>query len=126
MNQSPIILKDKFEAKIIENNIYFIKYFDNSIITLDDMKLSYNAYSILSKGEKMKIIIEMGDLATIEDDAREYAEKNKIPALAETLIIKTIPLRILVIMYFKFRVQKHPVKIHSKFEKGIEWLNSIN
>ncbi len=126
MESIHIIEEDKFVAKIIEQNIYYIRYFDKISLTLEDMKLSFDAFNILSKGKKVKVLIEFGILSTIDDEAREYAERNKIPALAEALIMTTIASRVLAIMYFRFRVQKHPVKIHSTFKKGIEWLKSIN
>jgi len=126
MNPSSTVINKKFVAKIIENNIYYIKYNDKIALTVQDIKHSYNAYAVLSKGKKLKILIEFGILSTIEDEAREYAERNSVPVIAEVLIMKTIAYRVLAIIYFKFRVLKHPVKIQNSFAKGIEWLRSIN
>jgi hypothetical protein len=121
-----IVITDKFEAKIIENHIFHIFFFDKICLTVADIKISFDVYKLFSKGKKLKVIVEFGKLVTIDDDAREYAEANQIPAIAEALIMKSIANRVIAIMYFKFRLQKHPVKIHSSLEKGIEWLNSIN
>ena len=121
-----VVINEKFESKLIENNIYSIFFFDKVCLSVEDIKNSYKAYTELSKGKKLKVIIEFGVLTTIDDDAREYAEANQIPAIAEALIMKAIPNRVLAILYFRFRVQKHPLKIHSTFDKGIKWLNTIN
>jgi len=126
MIQPSILKKDKFEAKIIENNMYYIRFFDKTCINLSDIISSFEAYDKLSKGKKIKVLIEFGIQSTIDDDARKYAEQNKIQALAEVLIIKSIAYRILAIIYFKYRVQTHPIKIQSSLAKGIEWLKSIN
>jgi len=126
MSPSSTVINKKFVAKIIENNIYYIKFHDKIAITVQDIKQSYHAYALLSKGKKLKVLVEFGILSTIEDDARVYAERNNLPVIAEVLIMKTIAYRILAIIYFKFRVLKHPVKIQSSFVKGIEWLRTIN
>ena len=125
MKLSTSIRNAKFEAKLINTNIYYIRYFDKINLTIDDLEESFAAYSILSGGKKLKVLIEFGLFSTIEDEAREYAERNKIPALAEVLIMKSIANRILAIMYFRFRIQKHPVKVYKSFDKGLNWLNSI-
>jgi hypothetical protein len=124
-NSNLIITNPNSESKIIEGNIYYILFYDDSYSELNDVKLSYEAYTILGKGEKMKVLIEMGNNATFDKESREYGQANKIPAIAEAIILSSLAQRLLYKFYLKFRVLDHPIKIFQSKKNAIDWLNNI-
>ena len=110
---------------IIDDNIFSITYKANTYSGIDDFKEGYAAYVILSQGSPVKVLVEMEKHATISTEAREYAQQNKIPAIAEAIVLDSLPLRIIFRFYAQLRVQEHPLRIFKSTNRAITWLNSI-
>ena len=73
----------------------------------------------------MKVLVEMGLHATVSAEAREYAQENKLPAVAEALVLYSLPQRLLFKFYSMFRKQSHPLAIFKDYESAEAWLKSI-
>jgi hypothetical protein len=66
----------------------------------------------------------MGKHAIATMEAREFAQKNKLPALAEAYVLQSLSHRILVNFYAKFRKQMHPIDSFKDVDSALEWLKS--
>ena len=112
-------------AELIDNEIFYIKYVEDTYSDVDDFKEGYASYLELTNRKPVKVLIEMCEHATISSEAREYAQANKIPAIAEALVLHSLGQRILINFYIKFRKQEHPIKIFKNFDYALLWLKSI-
>lgn len=95
-------------ATLVHDALYYIHFISNNIVEVDDFKEGYEAYTKLTKGIPFKVIIEFGDHVHISSEAREFAQLNKLPAIAEALIVKSLGQRMLANFYIKLKLQPHP------------------
>ncbi len=122
---NPIIQNKNSVAEMLADDIFYIKYHEDTYSDVEDFKEGYNSYLELTEGKTVKVLVEMGRHATVTTEAREYAQENKIPAVAEALVLYSLPQRILFKFYGKFRRQNHPLRVFKSFDEALNWLKSI-
>ena len=111
--------------KIVEPNIFHVRYNDNAIIDVEDFEETRAAF-IEYQGEKeLKFLVEFPEFVSITPEARKWAEERQVRAVAEAVVFKGLPQRILLRFYLMFRKQNHLVKTFSEVEKAVDWLRSI-
>ena len=121
--QHPKVTKTKaFLLSEIEDDILFYEYYDNILITLDDIKEAYAFYEELAGINRKKVLISFGAYTSISVEAREFAEKVEMPAIAQAMIIKNLAHRILTKFYNLFRKDQHPLKFFKNIEDAKKWL----
>jgi hypothetical protein len=113
-------------AQLIDDNIFHIKYLEGTHSDVEDFKEGFRAYQLLSQGRPVKVIAEMCKNATISSEASKYAQKNKIPAIAEAIVVVSLPQRIVLSFYAKLRDQTHPLKFFKSAEDALIWLKSLD
>ncbi len=119
------ITNGKSEAYLLEEDIFYIYFRPNTYSCLRDFKEAYVAYRELSEGRNIKVLIEFGKYAMISDRAREYAQENDIPFVAEAVVVTGLAQTILYRFYSLFRRHKYPLKMFHTKEDAIVWLNSF-
>ena len=113
-------------AQLVDNEIFYIEYLENTHSDVEDFKEGYNSYlTLLPEDKPVKVLVEMCIHATVSSEAREYAQANKIPAIAEALVLHSLPQRIIFTFYTRLRVQKHPVDIFKSYENALSWIRSL-
>ncbi len=112
-------------AQLVDDNIFYIKYREHTYSEVADFKEGYESYKILSQGKPVKVIAEMCKHANVSSEAREYAQSNKHPAIAEALVLHSLPLRIIFTFYSRLRVRTHPIKIFKTYDAALEWIRTI-
>lgn len=112
-------------AQIIDDGIFYIHYLPDTYSTVDDFIESNNSYEILSKGKSLKMLVEMGALASLDLEAREYNQNNNLAIIAEAVVLHTLPQRLLFTFYVKLRGDVHPIKIFKRKDKALEWLKNL-
>lgn len=117
-----IIQNKNSTAELIDDNIFFIKYHENTYSEVSDFKEGYAAYDLLGDGEPLKVLAEMCKNAEVSSDARKYAQENKMPAIAEALVLHSMSQRIIFKLYNKFRKQSHPLRVFKDFASAYNWL----
>lgn len=121
------VIKNKNSiAQLVGGNVFYIQYLPNTFSKLEDIKESFEAYQVLGNGLPLQVLIEFSSYASASKEAREYAQQNELPALSEALVINSLPQRILLSFYLKFRKQKHPIKVFKCKNNALNWLNSIS
>lgn len=120
-----IIQNKNSTAELIEGNIFYIKYHENTYSDVLDFKEGFAAYELLSDGKPVKVLVEMSKHSNVSTEAREYAQENKMPAVAEALVLHSLPQRIIFRFYIRFRRQNHPIKIFKNFDSAYNWLKTI-
>lgn len=112
-------------AELIEDDIVYIKYLADTYLEIEDFKEGIDAYQTLAEGRTLKVLIEMGKHTSFSTQAREYAEQNKVPAVAEDIVFDSLPIRILFNFYTKFRTLDHPIKGFKSFDDALGWLRTL-
>lgn len=101
---------------------------DDIILDVEDIDDILNAVKTLSKGEKKLMLVITGERNDTTPEARKISFKNLKEnqlALAEALVINSLPTRIAVGFFYKVYNPSHPVKTFKTEEKALEWLNSL-
>ncbi len=116
---------NKFTTKIVDENIFYLHFLPNTDSTAEDYQYAYQVYNELRNSERLYVIIEIDELATMDQSAREYLQKNKFEALAAAVILRSLPQRIIYNFYIKIRQQDYPMKSFHNFEQAKKWIDNL-
>ena len=120
-----LILNEKSIACLVDEEIYYAHFSSNEWLEGSDFEDSFDAYHNLTKGKPFKVIVEFGAHVQISSEARLVAQENKVPAIAEALIINSLGQRILANFYMKIKHQQRPTKVFKNFQDAKTWIDSI-
>jgi len=120
------IVNKKSCISLIEPDIIYVHYSDNSVLDTSDLKESFHAYLEISQGQPLKVLSVFGSYTTVTADARKYAENINIQAMAEAIVFMSLAQRLLLRFFQKFRKPTHPIKFFKNTEEAIKWLNSVS
>ena len=109
----------------VENDILLFDYFRDIEIELDDVVEAFDLYEQHSKNYTRKVLIAFGPFATIEVEARKYAENKVMPTPAQAIVIRNLAQRMIARFYQLLRKDEHPLKFFDNEEKAISWLKAI-
>ena len=123
--ENQIIQNKNSVAQLIDSDIFFIKYMPNTYSEVEDFQEGFDSFKELTEGKTVKVLVEMCRHANVSKEARELAQNNKMHAIAEALVLHSLPQRIIFKFYIKFRKQDHPLKIFSDYYSALAWLRSI-
>ena len=119
------IEQQAFTAKLLKNNIFHIKYHDNTVSTLEELTAGYEAYLELCDGKPYKVLIEVGKSAYFDIEANECLKDGKILPEAEAIVTDSLAIR-LALDYYKYsRKNNHLLRIFQNNENALHWLNSL-
>lgn len=117
------------EICLLENNICWLKYHKDTDVTLDVVKENIAANIQLAKGKPFRTLIDaqmtMGNMSA---EAMEYIknnEANRKLKIAEAIVVRHLGIRIILSFYARLKNHPCPVKVFSKLESAINWLNSV-
>lgn len=125
-SENNIIRNNNSIAKLLEGDIFYIHYLPNTYSEISDIKETFEAYKVLGNSLPLKVLVLFDEYASASREAREYGQNNKLPAIAEAVILHSLPQRILFNFYLKFRKQNHPIKLFTNKENALTWLQNID
>lgn len=111
-----------------QDGIVHVAFLPNTEITVELQSVMVDLYNQLTLGEKHYFIFEGGEFVSITREARENAiqMEDSTPTIASAIIVKNLGQKIIADFYYKVNRPKQPYKVFWSFEKGIEWLKSLN
>jgi hypothetical protein len=81
----------------------FFEYKNDYHIVIEAIKEVFNLYQAYAKGLPIKGLISFGTDTSIHPEARQYAKKVKMPAIAQAFIILNLAQRISATFYHLLR-----------------------
>lgn len=126
-----IVLQVEHEQVIValrNDDIVHVQFLPNTEITVALQAVLIDLYEQVTKGKKALFIFEGGEFVSITKEARENAVKmeNRTPTLASAIMVKNLGQKIIADFYYKVNKPKQPYKVFWSFDKGIDWLKSLN
>jgi hypothetical protein len=67
----------------------------------------------------------LGPDTSLHPEARQYAKKVKMPAIAQVFIILNLTQRISATFNHLLRRDEHPLKFFSRLDKSVNWLEKF-
>ena len=118
--------KPNFTTQLLDGGILHLRYEPNTVLEVEDFKAGMKAYEDSAKGEKIKILVELGKYTTGSSEGRKYAQENNPKAIAEALVIHSLAQRMLTRFYVLFHHGDHPIRVFEDAEKAAQWLRSVH
>ncbi|MBA3680999.1 MAG: hypothetical protein H0W73_07505 [Bacteroidetes bacterium] len=95
-------------------------------IDFDEIKQQVDACFIITEGKATPVLIDVRNgKKNLSPEARTYAGKNnpyRHLKLAEALLIKSLPQRIMANFFIKIGKSRHPSKVFTREEAAVKWL----
>lgn len=97
---------------------------DEDEITYEDVLEQRKIVKELTGGRPHVILVIAGRRTSATKEAREYSAKNRPEGrLAEAILIKSLPVRLMGQFYINFNKPKVPTKMFEKENEALIWLN---
>lgn len=126
LQENDIIIYNKNSTvRIIEGNIMYVRYKNNSIIEIEDVIELEKAYNSLKDPKPMKVLSEMGEYASISTEARAFAAERSPDLTAIAYVINGLAQRLLIKFYIRMWKRNKPYKVFDSLDDGLEWLNKM-
>lgn len=110
----------------IEDNIIEVLFFDNQILTPEDIKDNYEMMDCFTEGSPHKRLVISGHFTEITHEARNVLleETNKRSSLiqAEAIVIHSIAQKIFSYLYYRLNKGKYPIAIFDNIPDALDWL----
>ncbi len=113
---------EKSFISIIEGNIFHILYKTNVFLELEDFKEGRALFEKHAAEQPLKLLVEFPDFTSASAEARSFAEKNPINAVAEAIVYSSLAQGILLRFYLLWNKQAHPVRAFKKRSNAVAWL----
>lgn len=132
MNHSEKIVRQVEHDQVIvalrNDGIVHVQFLPNTEINVELQTVLIELYSQVTLGKKALFIFEGGEFVSITKEARENATliENDTPTIASAIMVKNLAQKIIADFYYHVNKPKQPYKVFSSFDKGIEWLKSLN
>ena len=120
-----IFYHEKFTSQMIDSDIYYISFHKDSFLEIDDIKDSFKTYKTFGDNKPLKVLMEFGKYVSTNLEGRTYTQQNTIPAIAEAIVLTSLPLKLLYSFHLKKRILKHPIKTFTSKSKALIWLKTI-
>ncbi len=114
----------KFYAELVNDDLFYIKYKDDSVLTKDDFESSYNCFLELAQGRPLKSLIEVGKHTSI-DNKVESCNPKGLRSRAKAIVTDNLSIRLAVNqnLYEVHNPQK--TKVFRKKDDALAWLDSV-
>ncbi|UKN02311.1 hypothetical protein K6119_02100 [Paracrocinitomix mangrovi] len=116
---------EKFSGCLLEDDIIYMRYFENQEIGEKEIELGFELHDILEVDSNVKRIIHCESYVSITRQARELVQLKGRPAKAEAYVIPALSQKILFTVYSKLRKRNHPLKAFDNLEDAVEWVNQF-
>ena len=116
------IKTSKAQISIIEDNICYFHYQENTHLELDDYLENHKVYNELNVDQNLKILAEFPKHVSFSVEARKYAEMAALDTIAQAIVIHSLPQRIIARFYHRMRKNDFPVKVFNKKHEAVAWL----
>lgn len=121
------------KVRVKHAEIHFDGQFFFKIVLDDDVELELEdiieqrkAFQELSKGKDHVVLAIAGKRTSATKEAREYSSQNfPTGRLAEAVIIKSMPVRLMGNVYINFHKPNVPTKMFESEADAEQWLNSF-
>lgn len=114
-------------VNLLEEGIITIHLNANSEITLSDALLIFEAMEKLSKGKKRPILIEAGELCSIDKDVREFSasEESNLFTLSDAIAYNSLAQKMIANFYINTNNPTVPTKLFPETESAMIWLKTF-
>ncbi len=102
--------------------VVIMDFMDDVLLQVQDIEDMAACIQRLTGGRKCAVLVLTGSRNDITKEAREHELSNYDLSLADGIVVKNLPTRIMTRFYLKFNPPKHPYKIFAKEEEAIIWL----
>jgi hypothetical protein len=111
-----------------DDGLVHVAYLPNTEITIELQNEMVKMYEEITEGKKARFIFEGGEFVSITKDARENAilMEDSTPTLSSAIVVQNLGQKIIADFYYMVNKPKQPYKVFWSFEKGVEWLQSLN
>jgi len=117
-----------YRLQLIGSNVLYLEYIDQAEMTLDVMK-DLNQHGLeLVKRKPFYTVVDLRNMyANISNEAKEFVAKDKELndlRICESLLVNSLPIKLLVDGYLKFNRPISPTKVFSKIHSCGIWMES--
>ena len=121
------ISNDEVHVGLRDDGIIHINFKPNTEINLEFQSVLLSFIVELVGDKKSLIIYEGGEFISVTKEARENAIviEEQTPTMASVVVVKNLAQKIIADFYYFVNKPKRPFKVFWDFDKGIEWLHSI-
>lgn len=116
-------------VSLLEGQILYFQFLDEITLTVEDVIELSDTNLALTGSDMYFSIVVPGFRNDLTKEAREYdfyKELNRKPTcIAEAIIVKELPTRIVVDFYYKFRAFPYPTKAFASEDKALEWFKMM-
>jgi hypothetical protein len=125
-SEAQIVRIDKAVISYNNKGLLKIVLADDDEITCEDVLEQRKIAMELTGGRPHVVFVIAGRRTSATKEAREYSSKN-IPEgrLAEAILIKSLPVRLMGQFYINFNKPKVPTKMFDKENEALTWLNKF-
>lgn len=124
-----IIERDIATFELHENGIIWVRYRDNSFLTIDDCEGILSVIEELSAGTKRGFILDSrGVFVSTTPEYREFMGSDPRALRwrkADAILVDFLPNRILSNAYRVNYVELHPIELFDKEEDAFAWLHNF-
>lgn len=118
---------DRLVVKLRDDGIVHVHTKDRVTIDIDcqnEMKRIYWEITDVSR----PFIFTAGEFLSLTHEAQKNAKKMEldVPVAASALVVNNIAQKLMADFYYKFDRPKNPLKVFKDFDKGLEWLKSLD
>lgn len=110
----------------LDENTLLIRYADNVLVQLDEVKNNYRLSDLFSKKQAVKKIVVLGVNTDFSPEARVYIHEedqhhnNKI--IAQAVVVKTVNQHLMVEHFLKNAKRGFPVQAFDTEEEAVHWI----
>jgi len=117
-----------YKLQLFGTNILYLEYFDKAEITLEVIKEMNERGMELVKRKPFYTVVDLRNMyGNMTDDAKEFAAKDKEVnklRICESILVNSLPIKILVDGYLKFNRPISPSKVFSRLHSCAIWMES--
>lgn len=117
----------KFKIFMRSDEILEVILFDEALLDVDDINcMIIKITDFVEPGKKYPLLAIPGERVDVTREARTYSIRKRMTyALAEAMVIRSLPVRIAATFYYKFYAPLHPYKFFPNETEAVEWLNQM-
>ena len=121
----PIIENKNSVMRVLDNGILHNRYFEGSLLEVEDIKGVQNGYNSLPDPKPLKVIQEMEIGVSMTPEARKYAAEHSPDLTGVAYVIQGLAQRLLIRFYVGMWKRTKPVKVFDSVAEALNWLENL-
>ena len=119
------ITHQKFTAKLLNNDLFYLKYKEGALLNEADFDSSYKSFLTLAKGRPIKALIEVGRHAFFDKDIDNCPSKNGLRSRAKAIVTDNLSIRLIVNRSRHEEGRTENTKVFKSRKGALKWLASV-